>query len=205
MELRAVFFDLDGVLINSSSANLKLRQCFASDFGYGTNIDINLDTENTDDLIEHILTTYDSDIKCSDFQKYAEKNMKEYIQNVVQNPDAKHLLDLLDAKGILSAVVTNSESALARKILEAKNLIPNILVGLDGQYRKKPAPDMIFRACELLGVPPWEIMYVGDSESDFHAAMAAGCLFVGFGISGNFTISKLMDVLDILAGAGPSN
>ncbi|MQF86513.1 MAG: HAD family hydrolase [SAR202 cluster bacterium] len=203
MELRAVFFDLDGVLIDSSNANMALMNHFAKDLD---NASIEISSSGiSSDSIEYNPRSQYQDPARSNFKEYLINYADIYIQNLVQNSEAKQLLDTLDSDGILSAVVTNSDAEMARTILETKNLFPNILVGDDGRYRKKPAPDMIFRACELLNVPPWEIMYVGDSQSDYDAAMAAGCLFVGFGISGNFTISKLSEILNILKGAGPSS
>ncbi|MBL75750.1 MAG: hypothetical protein CL763_02355 [Chloroflexi bacterium] len=203
MELRAVFFDLDGVLIDSSNANKALMNHFAKDLD---NASIEISSSGiSSDSIEYNPRSQYQDPARSNFKEYLINYSDIYIQNLVQNSEAKQLLDTLDSDGILSAVVTNSDAEIARTILETKNLFPNILVGDDGLYRKKPAPDMIFRACELLNVPPWEIMYVGDSQSDYDAAMAAGCLFVGFGISGNFTISKLSEILNILKGAGPSS
>jgi len=204
MELSAVFFDLDGVLVDSFEANLALLNGVARNFGY-PNIDSKVAKELFATSIEEAIKEHYPEIKNYHFGKYMQSNPNVYFENLQENKGAKELLDNLEMRGIHSAVITNANSAVARDILETKNLLPNILVGAGDEYRAKPAPDMIFRACELLNVPPWEVLFVGDSSKDRDAAMAAGCLFAGFGITGNFTIRELSEVLPILEGAGPSS
>jgi len=45
----------------------------------------------------------------------------------------------------------------------------------DEVERQKPAPDGVVQAAAQLGVPPGDIIYVGDAVSDLQAACAAGC------------------------------
>ena len=120
-------------------------------------------------------------------------------------PGAVELIDALDARGLIAAVVTNSLSGPARLLLESVNLLPHALVGVDDVALPKPAPDMILRACEVTGVPPWEVLVVGDTDVDRRAAESAGCLFAGVGTGGHFTIGNLTEVLSIVEGAGPSS
>lgn len=119
-------------------------------------------------------------------------------------PGAAELIAALDARGVASAALADGPAAPARALLERLDVIPNALVGADDAARPRPAPDMLFRACEVLGVPPWEALVIGASETDRRAADAAGCLFVGVNAPGAFTIGALADALPILDGAGLS-
>lgn len=119
-------------------------------------------------------------------------------------PGAAELIAALDARGVASAALADGPSAPARALLERLGVIPHALVGADEGVRPPPAPDVLLRACEVLGVPPWEALVVGASESDRRAANGAGCLFAGVNAPGAFTISALADALPILDGAGPS-
>ena len=47
-----------------------------------------------------------------------------------------------------------------------------------GSLRRKPAPGMLIEIAEALTVPLSDVMFVGDSYSDYGAAQAAGCEFV---------------------------
>ena len=119
-------------------------------------------------------------------------------------PDASALIDALDARGAVSAVLVNGDPEPARALLETLGLIPHALVGTDGGRKPLPAPDLLFRACEVLGVPPWEVLLVDCTDAGRQAAASAGCLFAGIGTSGAFAIGELGEVLSIVDGAGPS-
>ena len=56
-----------------------------------------------------------------------------------------------------------------------------LAVGANDVARAKPHPDMVLRCLEHFHLPPTAAVYVGDSETDHQAALAAGVHFVGFG------------------------
>lgn len=119
-------------------------------------------------------------------------------------PGASGLFDALDARGVVSAVLANGPSEPVRTLLETLELIPHALVGTNGERKPIPAPDLLFRACEVLAVPPWEVLLVDSSDTGRQAAASAGCLFAGMSTSGAFTIGGLEEVVGIVDGAGPS-
>ncbi len=120
------------------------------------------------------------------------------------DPEAAFLIEALDRRGVVSAILADGPSEPVRTLLEALELIPHALVGADEERNPLPAPDLVFRACEVLGVPPWEVLLVSRSDTGRQAAASAGCLFAGMGTSGAFTIGGLGEVLGIVDGAGPS-
>ena len=64
--------------------------------------------------------------------------------------------------------------------------------------RPKPAPDIVLRACELLGVAVTDAVVVGDSEFDRRAARAAGARFIGFRCRGDRRIEELDELLELV-------
>ena len=119
-------------------------------------------------------------------------------------PGARAMLEALDAQGVPTAVLASVESAGIRSLLETLELIPNALASAGDGLAAAPAPDLIFRACEVLGVAPWEVLVVGGSDFDKHAAATAGALFAGIdGVAGNFTITNHAEVLAIVDGTHP--
>ncbi len=203
MELSAVFFDLDGVLIDSFEANLALMNDAAAAFGYPP---IERDTiraffgQSVREDVERFYPGMSVDV----VRDFFTEHFADHAGLVEVKAGAREALDALDERGLMSAVITNTQSSIARTVLEEKGLIPHALVGEDDVARPAPAPDMVFRACEVLGVPPWEVLVVGDSEYDRRAAAAAGSLFAGLGVGGPFTIADLSEVAAIVDGAGPS-
>jgi phosphoglycolate phosphatase-like HAD superfamily hydrolase len=55
------------------------------------------------------------------------------------------------------------------------------VVGAHDVARPKPHPDMLEHCLAHFRLPPTAAAYVGDSDSDYQAARAAGVTFIGFG------------------------
>jgi histidinol-phosphate aminotransferase len=80
------------------------------------------------------------------------------------------------------AVVTGRPREEALHTLErnAARDLGTVLVAMEDTARRKPAPDPLLRALELLdGADPATAAYVGDAVDDLRAATAAGCLPIG--------------------------
>ncbi|MDQ1122608.1 D-glycero-alpha-D-manno-heptose-1,7-bisphosphate 7-phosphatase [Microbacterium trichothecenolyticum] len=109
---------------------------------------------------------------------------------VAPMPGAVAAVRLARAAGLDVAVVSN-QSGIGRAILtraqvEAVNTRVDELVGpfdvwaycphaeTDGCECRKPAPGLVLRACDALGVTPAEVVVIGDIGADIDAARAAG-------------------------------
>lgn len=94
------------------------------------------------------------------------------------------LLTELRARGIATAVATNSDGRSASVVLGAHGLdrLMDAVVTVDlvGGI-PKPAPDSIELAVATLGLAPGEVLFVGDSNADMLAARAAGVRAVAAG------------------------
>lgn len=106
-------------------------------------------------------------------------------------PGTRELLAALRAAGMPVAVVSNKYDAAVRELATAYfgDLI-RVTVGEREGVRKKPAPDTVYEALRLLGLPTQpptpgspSPIYIGDSEVDFATATAAGlpCISVLWG------------------------
>ena len=72
------------------------------------------------------------------------------------------------------AVVTNKPIKYAQTMLDAMGLQFDAVLGADSVPNRKPAPDMLLKACELMDVDPLNAVMVGDSSNDSDAAQAIG-------------------------------
>ena len=104
-------------------------------------------------------------------------------------PGASEFLRYLEKLGIPWAVVSNKlqgglEKEYAKRFGDIRADTP--LLGLSPKRKRKPAPDALFEAMDLLEIPADQratVWMVGDSEKDLLAGCAAGChvLWLGRG------------------------
>ena len=88
------------------------------------------------------------------------------------------LLEALKREGYPMAIVSNKPDA-AVKPLRDRYFSGLYAQGEQPGCPRKPAPDMVFRAAEALGVHPSCCIYVGDSEVDVLTARNAGMACIG--------------------------
>ncbi|HEY4428574.1 MAG TPA: HAD-IIIA family hydrolase [Solirubrobacteraceae bacterium] len=109
---------------------------------------------------------------------------------VAPRPGAREALDALRSAGVAVGVISN-QSGVARGLISEAEVravnrrVDEILgpVGVwlhcphgpgEGCGCRKPAPGLVLRAAELLGVDPADCAVIGDIGSDVDAALAAG-------------------------------
>jgi phosphoglycolate phosphatase len=80
------------------------------------------------------------------------------------------------------AMATNRGGTVAGVVREFRlDRFIELAVGTHDVARPKPHPDMIDKCLAHFRVPPTAAVYVGDSDTDHQAALAAGVHFVGVG------------------------
>ena len=83
------------------------------------------------------------------------------------------LMAALKAEGFRLAVVSNKPDATTKTL--AARFFPGLpAFGQRDDVPPKPAPDLVFRALDTLGVAAADAIYVGDSEVDVATARNAG-------------------------------
>lgn len=104
--------------------------------------------------------------------------------NTVPYEGIPQLLAKLKNAGIKTAVTSNKPDSAVKVLCDDffPGLIDVTLGDMEGQQRK-PEPDMLYKAMEILNVNKDEIIYVGDSEVDIITAKNAGlkCISVSWG------------------------
>ena len=100
-------------------------------------------------------------------------------------PGVREGLELLKARGLKLACLTNKPTNFALPLLATKGLdgFFGVVFGGDAFERKKPNPLPLLKTCEALQSLPAETLMIGDSSNDAAAARAAGCpvLLVTYG------------------------
>lgn len=179
--VRAVLFDLDGVLIDSYHAWFAVVNDAARSFG------------SPEVTLERFQSVWGQGIGADvrnlypgrthrDVEEAYERAMAKQADTIVVNPEAGLALDDLRALGLARACVTNTQIGLARAVLTASGLLGRFetIEGMAPGRREKPAPDLLLAALAALRVAPADALMVGDSRYDEGAAAAAKVPFLHY-------------------------
>ncbi|MGE5168910.1 MAG: HAD-IA family hydrolase [Rudaea sp.] len=182
---RAIAFDLDGTLVDTAPDLAAAANAMLERLGYAR-----LPASDIAALIGHGIDRLVGDALARStgsrvepaalshaamlFRDYYGERL--FVESRVY-PGVIDALDALAARDVLTCCITNKPSAFALRLLDAAGLSGRLLFTLcaDRPEERKPAPHLIFAACERLAVTPRELLYVGDSRNDIEAARAAGC------------------------------
>lgn len=174
-------FDKDGVLIDSldtcfSAFNETLRHFGKSELARDAYIEEYWGTKAEFNLARIFNDLPDSERKeIVDYYMERRMELEDYTRLY---PSAILVLEALKGRYKLG-VITNTIKDVATKILKDFEILKyfNVVIGGD-EGRPKPAPDLILKACKILGVQPEESIFVGDTSADIQAGKAAGCTTV---------------------------
>ena len=195
MEVKAVLFDMDGVLVDSSDAwfyvyndtlkNFGLKELIRKEFAKGFGSPIEQDIKN------HFIGKTVKDVAES-FDMYF-KRRKGLVKIF---PQSKKVLENLKKRKIKLALLSNSTKLIVLSILKHHKIHKyfDVIVAMEDVKRRKPAPDMIIKACKKLGVNPINTIIVGDTQNDMIAGKRAGCVTVGYKTKGDYMINRLKEI-----------
>lgn len=191
--VRAMLFDLDGTLLDSAP-DLVVALNFVRDTAGLEPLSVELVghavTRGAPGLLKVGMPETDDET----FETWRQMLLGHYASSGF--PESKlydgisELLEALDSAGIPWGIVTNKIESLTHAFIEMNGLggrISSIVCG-DTVEKTKPHPEPVLLACEQMGVPPEETLFVGDDLRDLEAGEAAGtqtaAVFYGYGSGG---------------------
>ncbi|TLS67892.1 HAD family hydrolase [Mariprofundus erugo] len=97
-------------------------------------------------------------------------------------PGVMDVLNTLRERAVPMCCVTAKPAKARVQVLNALGITPYLTLALSPEdgFPKKPAPDMLFECCRVMGVDPSETVMVGDTLFDVEAGLNAGCHSVAF-------------------------
>lgn len=111
--------------------------------------------------------------------------LERYRQRLAEEthlfPGIGAVIARLEEQGRLWGIVTNKPIALARPLVAALQLQPQVLLGGDSAIRAKPDPSALWLACAHLRTAPARCLYLGDAPRDIEAGRRAGLRTVACG------------------------
>lgn len=201
MTIKAVLFDMDGVLLLSIEMWFKTFNYARKHYAHKpvSRIEFMSEVINKGGIVPAVVRKYFPGADFRDFSKLYFGNAGKFFRYSRINFGAENILKKLRENRIKIAVVTNTYGKTAAVMLRNKHLSGNIdvLVGGDNVRNPKPNPEGLFLACRKLKVNKNEAIYVGDAESDLITARRAKIRFVGYKREGDFRINNLEKLINI--------
>jgi phosphoglycolate phosphatase len=106
----------------------------------------------------------------------------EGLEAITLKPHAREAVEELHEQGLRLGVATRSHREYALRCLERHDILRFLhhVVARDDVPYPKPDPRHLLYTIDILGVDHGETLFVGDTTTDLHTAEAAGVEFVGY-------------------------
>ena len=201
--IKAVLFDLDGTLLDTSIDIYNALNYALTSYGFKS-ISIDEAIAYTGDGNRNlVLKSLDHNADDETFEKVFTLFKKTYFENTINNTyiysGMLETLKELKEDGYKLAVVSNKMDFLTQKII--KHYFGDLFDFVTGgreDIKLKPNPDIIYYALDKLGVSNTEAVYVGDSYGDYKTSLNANIksIIVTYGFrSRKFLSSKGAETL----------
>jgi len=185
--IKALLFDLDGVLTDTSELHFLAWKRLAEEEGI-------LFTPEDNEALRGVSRRESLNLllkgrQVSEEQAYEMMERKNgyYVELVRQMtpanllPGAREMIEEIRRLGLKQAIVSSSKNAwLVLERLQIGDIFDVVIDG-NSPARSKPHPDLFLLAAHALGVDPRNCLVVEDAQAGVEAAHAAGMKALGLG------------------------
>lgn len=175
--IKAVLFDMDGVLVDTEWFYNCRRCAYLETKGY--TFDEIPDLSGTNDVyIWEFFEPNDAERRAELKREYFATYMKEHPvpYDELKNPDARPVMEELRRRGVLCAIASSGQREMIEELVGAADLRDVLDATVSGHEVSafKPDPAVYLRTMELLGVEPRECLVVEDSPLGIEAGLRSG-------------------------------
>ncbi len=185
--MKAVIFDVDGVLLDSFESNFVFIQELLAAFGYPE--------VTREQYAQYFHKTFSEAMAglAGVKDEHELENMKEYVvSNTLRNTEppvlaeeAEKTIATLREAYSLGIVTGRAKAFVSGPPLDAVLPYFEVIIAQEDTEHHKPHPEPLLLAAERLGANPSEAVYIGDARSDLEAAHAAGMRFIHYCAAGD--------------------
>jgi len=184
--LKAVIFDMDGVIIDSEPMHRVSNGILFKSLGFSISDE---ETNNfvgiSNALMWHTLKQkHGLKQTIQELCELQRKGLIQYFREAVKNPieGVVELMDCFIANGIPLGLASSSSEELIRLVLDKLNITDKFscIISGDNVERGKPEPDIFLEAARKLNEEPSDCLVIEDSANGIKAAKAAGMKCIGF-------------------------
>lgn len=181
MEFKGVIFDMDGVVLDTEKLYVRFWCEAANFYGYPMEKHHALSIRSMARVfaIEKLKGYFGEDF---DYYAVHDKRielMDKYIseKGIDTKPYAEYLLKYLKDNGYKTAIATATALERTEKYLKQVGLYKYFdkIICASMVKKGKPEPDIYLKACESIGLKPYECIALEDSKNGIISASSAGC------------------------------
>ncbi|MEV6069177.1 HAD family phosphatase [Nocardia sp. NPDC052001] len=184
--VRAVVFDMDGLLIDSERLAMRSLVSAGAELGYDMPLEFcrSMIGVPADRCRELAADAYGSDFPLAEYFELHETHLRRLVDDgeLTTKPGALALLDILEQQGIPKAIATSSSRERADHHLRLTGLIDRFDAVITRQDvdNGKPHPEPYLKAVATLAFDLEDTLALEDSTNGLRAAHAAGlrCILI---------------------------
>lgn len=211
MKIKAIIFDLDGVICHTDKYHYEAWKTIADDLGifFDEKINNRLRGVSRMESLEIILENYDAKLSEAEKLLLADKKNKIYkklLEKMTRSDLSQEIhntLLMLKADGLKLAIGSSSKNAVY--ILKQ--------IGLDGFFdtisdgnnirNSKPDPEVFLKAAQYLNCLPQECVVIEDAYAGIDAALGGGFECIGIGDASTYEkatyrINNFQEILECI-------
>jgi HAD superfamily hydrolase (TIGR01509 family) len=182
--MKAVFFDLDGLLLDTERIAISTFVGSCREFGFDPDLQVYYKCIGTTfSRVKEILT--DGYGETFPLDAIAEVWSKKFYEETSDKPiplktGALSLLQYLEKEKFKQAVVTSTDQESARRWLANTGVLHffDFVVGGDQTSKAKPNPEIYLMACHKLDEKPLNCLALEDSDNGVLSAVNAGLVVI---------------------------
>ncbi len=208
MNIKAVIFDLDGVIVSTDECHYMAWKKMADDEGIYFDKEINNRLRGVSRMESLEIILEKAEKEYSEEEKVALATRKngyyvEFIQSLTPDailPGVTEALEKLKAKGIKIAIGSSSKNTpLILKRIGLDNAFDAVSDGNNIQ-NSKPDPEVFLKAAEFLGMENTDCAIVEDADAGIVAGKRAGMttFAVGGANGGDYSLKSLSELPDLV-------
>ena len=199
--LKAVIFDMDGVIVDSEPELVKVEIKYMAEHG------IKITKEDIDEFVgtnsyymwRILKKRYNLDKSVEDLVRENRERYLEHIsnpENITAIPGVINLIKSLHKKGIKMVVASSSPVSWIEQIIDTLDIRKYFEFLISGDYvdNSKPDPDIFLYALDKLKVDKEEALVFEDSTNGVKAAKAAEIKVIGY--KGDETSNQDLNMAD---------
>jgi HAD superfamily hydrolase (TIGR01509 family) len=199
--LKAVFFDIDGTLIDSNEAHTQAWMQTLQRHGHPTSYDRirSLIGKGSDKVFAELLGIAADSVLAKQITKdRTQLLLSSFIPNLAPTSGARLLVQHMRSENLRLVIASSSGEELPALLAQAdlRDLL-DTAVSSDEAKESKPDGDIIEVALKKAGVQPGEALMIGDTPYDIAAAKAAGVKCIALRCGGYWDDAALSEAAAI--------